>query len=248
MGETINRLTEVVGTTYTYRYDDQGFRRSKTVNGVTTQYVYHGDKLTYQTDDTTSLYFHYVGDNNITGFRYTKGSTEAEYYYIKNLQGDIIGILDRSGKVVVSYAYDAWGVCEVSGSLASTIGQINSIRYRGYYYDTESGLYYLMSRYYDAEVGRFINADDTDYLDVSGTVLGGNLFAYCENNAVNNVDYLGNKKISVTWISHTIDVLCVAIPAVWSIQKILKCRKGVANAIVTLGRIIKHKGKKLIKK
>ncbi len=208
----LDMLTTASGTTYTYRYDDQGFRRSKTVNGVTTQYVYNGDKLTYQTDDTTSLYFHYDGDNNITGFRYTKGSTEAEYYYIKNLQGDIIGILDGSGKVVVSYAYDTWGVCEMSGSLASTIGQINPIRYRGYYYDTESGLYYLMSRYYDAEVGRFINADDTDYLDVSGTVLGGNLFAYCENNAVNYFDPYGTYfKLSVEKATKIIDALLTLV-------------------------------------
>ncbi len=168
--------------------------------------MYNGDKLTYQTDGTTSLYFHYDGDNNITGFCYTKGSTEAEYYCIKNLQGDIIGILDGSGKVVVSYAYDAWGVCEVSGSLASTIGQINPIRYRGYYYDTESGLYYLGNRYYDATVGRMLNADK--FISITNP----NLFQYALNNPIHKYDPSGN----------AIETIIDVASSIWSVVELIK--------------------------
>ena len=97
----------------------------------------------------------------------------------------MLKIVDGSGNVVGSYTYDAWGkVLSVTG----TIAEINPIRYRSYYYDAETGLYYLQSRYYDPEIGRFISADDTQYLGASGTALGYNLFGYCENNPVNAAD------------------------------------------------------------
>ena len=82
------------------------------------------------------------------------------YYYATNLQGDVVALLNASGTAVVTYTYDAWGkLLDTSGTLASTLGALNPLRYRGYVYDTETGLYYLQSRYYDPEVGRFINAD-----------------------------------------------------------------------------------------
>ena len=113
-----------------------------------------------------------------------------KYIYVKNLQGDVLHILDNMGNVVVSYAYDAWGkVYSVTGSLADTLGQINPIRYRSYYYDTETGFYYLNSRYYDPEVKRFINADSNLYPQTG--LLGVNLFAYCRNNPVNLYDENG---------------------------------------------------------
>ena len=93
-------------------------------------------------------------------FRNKTGSTYANYYYVKDLQGDIVAIANASGQKVVEYTYDAWGkVLTTTGSLASTIGASNPYRYRGYWYDTETGLYYLQSRYYDPTTGRFINAD-----------------------------------------------------------------------------------------
>jgi len=113
----------------------------------------------------------------------------AEYYYSYNAQGDVIGLFDSTGTQVVSYSYDTWGkLVNISGSLASTVGVKNHYRYRGYRYDTETGLYYLQSRYYNPEWGRFINADDVSMLDNSGELLSNNLFAYCGNNPVNNVD------------------------------------------------------------
>ena len=132
----------------------------------------------------------YDESGSAIGFTYNG----TEYYYTYNLQGDITGITNSAGTVVVSYTYDTWGVVtSTTGTLADTIGQINPLRYRGYYYDAETGLYYVSSRYYDPEIGRFINADDTDVLGVEqGSLLQYNLFAYCLNNPVNRFDDNGN--------------------------------------------------------
>ena len=140
--------------------------------------------------------YYYDESGNVFGFK--RGNSE--YYYIRNGQGDIIGILDSSGTQIVSYVYDSWGklvsVTDASGNDksgdASFIGNLNPFRYRGYYYDTETGLYYLNSRYYDPEVGRWINADDTDILAIDqGTPIQYNMFSYCHNNPVNMADLNG---------------------------------------------------------
>ena len=109
------------------------------------------------------------------------------YYYLYNLQGDVIALADAStGKLAATYTYDAWGkIVKINGidpnSVAeSSIAKTNPFRYRGYYFDTETSLYYLQTRYYDPEVGRFINADAFTSTDISGA-LSANMFAYCEN-------------------------------------------------------------------
>ena len=99
-----------------------------------------------------------------------------KYSYVKNLQGDVIAIINAMGGTVVEYKYDAWGnILSVTGSMASTLGAVNPFRYRGYYYDTESGFYYLQSRYYDPQVGRFLNADGI--IGANGGIMGYNMFA-----------------------------------------------------------------------
>ena len=111
-----------------------------------------------------------------------------EYYYLRNGQGDIVGLLDQSGTKVVSYRYGSWGeLSAVEGTLASTLGVDNPLRYRGYYYDVETGFFYLNSRYYDPETGRFINADDAEMLNGDG-ILSQNLYAYAQNNPINNIN------------------------------------------------------------
>ena len=130
--------------------------------------------------------------SNLIGIRYN----ETEYFYRKDCQGNIIAILDNAGKVIVVYKYDAWGnhaILDASGKdITDTnhIGNLNPFRYRGYYYDTETDLYYLQTRYYDPEVGRFISRDAIEYADPE-TILGLNLYAYCANNPVMNVDPTG---------------------------------------------------------
>ena len=108
------------------------------------------------------------------------------YYYVLNAQGDVVRIVN-SRNTVASYTYDPWGkIISSSGTLAD----INPLRYRGYYYDSETGFYYLQSRYYDPEIGRFINADSYASTDATG-LLSTNMFAYCENDPVNRSDPSG---------------------------------------------------------
>ncbi len=163
-----------------YLYDHSYVLDGSTIVKETIEYAsaFNGNYL-------TTLEYYY-DESGISSFRYN-GTL---YYYVKNLQGDVIGIMDGSGAVVVEYTYDAWGnILSVTGSLASTVGQINPFRYRGYYYDSETGLYYLNSRYYDAEVGRFINADGI--VGANGGIVGFNMFAYCNNNPVMFADPSG---------------------------------------------------------
>ena len=109
------------------------------------------------------------------------------YAYVKSLQGDIVAILDENGNMVVSYGYDAWGApLWCTGELAETLGKVQPFRYRGYVFDEETGLYYLRSRYYNAERCRFVNAD---------SVVSGNLFCYCYNSPIDLLDLSGKKPV-----------------------------------------------------
>lgn len=141
-----------------YKYDENGLRIQKTVGNKTYSYTWANEKLVGSTDGTNALRFIYGSGSAPVGF--TLNNT-AVYLYLKNLQGDIVGIVDENGTTVVKYTYDAWGKpTSVTGTMASTIGEINPLRYRGYYYDSESGYYYVQTRYYDPEICRYINAAD----------------------------------------------------------------------------------------
>ena len=122
--------------------------------------------------------------------------TKETYYYPRNAQGDAVKLIDKTGATVVEYTYDTWGkLLSTTGSLAATFGAEQPFRYRGYVYDEETGWYYLQSRYYNPEVGRFISADV--YLSTGQGVLGHNAYAYCGNNPVNFVDPTGELFISI---------------------------------------------------
>jgi len=115
-----------------------------------------------------------------------------QYFYVRNAQGDIIGIINSVGKQVVSYTYDTWGkLISITGD--KVLGEKNPYRYRGYRYDTETGYYYLQSRYYNPEWGRFLNADAI--IGSIGELVGHNLFAYCKNNPINMSDESGIRPI-----------------------------------------------------
>ena len=112
------------------------------------------------------------------------------YYYVRNLQGDVIAILDSNGTSMVKYTYNAWGMLiSTIGTMATTLGVHNPLRYRGYVYDSETQLYYLQSRYYDPQLGRFINADA--FASTGNSPLDCNMFAYCGNNPVMGYDPTG---------------------------------------------------------
>ena len=150
-----------------------------------------------------SMLIDYTYDNDeVLGFIYNG----TPYYYLKNQQGDVLSIVDANNNVVSSYTYDAWGgVLSATGSMAN----VNPIRYRSYYYDKETNLYYLQSRYYDPETGRFLNADDIANLGADGSILSYNLFAYCLNNPVNRFDVDGNWSLP-NWAKVVIGAVALA--------------------------------------
>ena len=163
--------------TLSFAYNESGLRTSKTVNGVSHSYVWQGSKLAADITDAYALYFHYDSTGDVIGFTRTANGTDTEYFYVKNLQGDILKVITATGTEAATYTYDAWGKLLTStGDLA----EVNPIRYRGYYYDTETGLYYLQSRYYDPEVGRFINSDAYATTNITN-LLASNAFLYCYN-------------------------------------------------------------------
>ena len=167
-----------------------GKRISKTVNGTTYNYHYLGDQLVEMAWGANRMHFTYdaIGPLSVN-FNGT------EYFYLKNAQGDVTGLVDSTGAKVVAYTYGPWGEAwGVSGTLASTLGAMNPLRYRGYVYDTETGLYYVSSRYYNPEIGRWINADG--YISTGNGVLEKNMYAYCQNNPVNMFDPSG--EIAIT--------------------------------------------------
>ena len=125
-----------------------------------------------------------------------------DYYYVTNIQGDIMAILNTSGEPVVQYNYDAWGkLHSFFGSMEDTLGEVNPLTYRGYVYDRDSGYYYLQSRYYDPEMGRFINADA--FVSTGTGLLGNNMFAYCNSNPIRFSDPTGH----AIWRTYTV-VIC----------------------------------------
>ena len=177
-----------VDTDAQFVYNENGLRVKNTVNGVVTDYTLHGKNVVHMTRESDELHFFYDAQNRPAVVVYNG----VPYAYVKNLQGDVIAILDAAGNVVVSYVYDAWGApIGKSGSMAETLGMLNPFRYRGYVFDEETGLYYLRSRYYNAERCRFVNADKQ--IGCSKNIIEKNINAYCNNNPVNFVDYNGRE-------------------------------------------------------
>ena len=200
----------VDGKQVSYTYDMSGVRSGKQVyttsNQRTTTYTYttlSGKVMRQQwetrnSDDTVyqamqSLEFVYDDGNQPFAMIYKHGQTTELYYYVLNAQGDVIALLNANGTLAASYNYGAWGNYSVHGADGKKttdptfIGHINPLRYRGYYYDRETRLYYLQSRYYDFANYRFINADG----QFTDGFIGSNLFAYCENNPIRYSDPTG---------------------------------------------------------
>ena len=173
-------------TLASYDYDENGIRTKKTVNGITTTFQLDGSKIVSENRNGFVQSYFYDENGSVLGITYGGEN----YYFRKNFRNDVLAILNASGEVVVEYSYDPWGnILAVTGSLASTLGADNPFRYRGYYYDTESCFYYLNSRYYDAKVCRFVNADDASTLTATPTGLTDkNLYSYCDNNPVMRKD------------------------------------------------------------
>ena len=175
---------KVGGTNISYTYDMAGVRSSKTVGSTKYNFTTLSGLVIRQTGGGKTIDFVYDENNQPLAMKYNN----TLYYYVLNAQGDVVRIVNSSRSVVASYTYDPWGkIISSSGTLAD----INPLRYRGYYYDSETGFYYLQSRYYDPEIGRFINADSYASTDIVG-LLSTNMFSYCENDPVNRSDHSGH--------------------------------------------------------
>ena len=188
------------GITASYTYDADGLRATKTVNGVKTIYEYVGGQLLYEKKGDIEIHYFYDANGSLRGIQTVDGTGSTKNYYIViNTRGDVTQIYDEIGTLQASYSYDAWGkilsIKDDNGNEITddtNIGKINSLRYRGYYYDDESGLYYLQSRYYDSNLLRILNSDDSTILFLTSKyLLGNNLFIYSGNNPIMNSDPTG---------------------------------------------------------
>ena len=188
MGSQLAKVTGD-GLEAAYTYDASGIRTSKTVNGVKTEYLTAGSRILAEKKNGTWQHYLYDGSGQLIAIRY-KG---ADYYYVQDALMDIIGLVDSDGKTVVNYSYNSWGkLLGITGSMAESLGKDNPYRYKGYYYDEETGMYYLKSRYYNPEICRFISADDVELTRVSPMALSDkNLYAYCDNNPIMRRDTSG---------------------------------------------------------
>jgi len=184
------------GTTNIYKYNDSGIRTSKKVGTVEHVYTLNGSQIVSETWGNNTLIYLYDETGSPIGMQYRTSSMVegvfVNFFFEKNLFGDIVAVYNESGTKVITYTYDAWGnhtpnVLNSTGNNA--YASYNPFRYRGYYYDTETAFYYLQSRYYDPVTGRFLNADG--YINANGDLIGYNMYAYCSNNPVMYIDSTG---------------------------------------------------------
>ena len=167
---------EVTAYSKHYYYDHVGRLMAETTT-----------KTLYSQGTSTERIVYLYDESAMVGMEYTSGSTTKLYYFQRNLQGDVTAIYDTSGNLIAKYLYDAWGNCTISSDTTNTVvANANPIRYRGYYYDADTGLYYCNARYYSPKWRRFISPDDTAYLNPE-SVNGLNLYIYANNNPVNTL-------------------------------------------------------------
>ena len=192
-GRQLKSMTNAAtGVTMEFTYNHAGIRTKKVkkVNGVlaeTTEYMLNGKIVVglthtdHASNEVDAMRFFYDAQGKVAQVNFN-GSV---YSYVRNLQGDIVGMLDNSGSIVVEYKYDAWGrAISTVGTLTTTVGKYNLFRYRGYNYDEETGLYYLRSRYYNPVMERFVNADTR----VNGIGSAANVYCYCNNSSLRFID------------------------------------------------------------
>ena len=206
----------------TYKYDASGLRTEKTVteNGVTTttKFVYDSGKLITEYTGTSRVDYLYDENGMLYGFIYNN----AKYFYIRDTLQNILGIVDANGTAVVHYDYTAYGECtEISGSMANTVGVVNSFRYKGYYFDEENKFFYCKSRFYLPQWCRWLNCDNPVYVRCFD-VHSASLFGYCENNPIMFKDDGG---CIAKWL-----VVVIAIVAVVAVVAVVN---HVSNAIMS---------------
>ena len=189
-GNMLEGGTLIAGKAFAYKYDPNNFRYSKTVNGVETLYYWDGDKLVGEKTGDNYTQYVYASDG-IVGMIYN----DERYYFEKNLFGDVLRAIDENGNAVASFRYDSFGkLLAQSGNMVDRV----KFRYRGYYFDDETGFYYLQSRYYDPSLCRFISSDQYELTKSLSKIPGQlNLYAYCNNNPIMYTDEDGEGIITV---------------------------------------------------
>ena len=201
---------KVGSTNISYTYDMAGVRSSKTVGSTKYDFTTLSGLVTRQTGGGKTIDFVYDENNQPLAMKYNN----TLYYYVLNAQGDVIALADQNGNLIAKYSYDPWGKLlsvtpngwlDEQNAYYLEVAEANPLRYRGYYYDAETGFYYLQSRYYDPEIGRFINADSYASTDATG-LLSTNMFAYCENDPVNRSDPSGEWFLQAAAIGAATDV------------------------------------------
>lgn len=180
--------------TINYKYNEADLRVEKIVNGNKTKYYLDEGKIIFEECNGNIIYYIYDNFNEILGFKYN----DITYFYLKNIKDDIIGIMDTSFNIIAYYEYDSWGnIISIKDSNfddlinnKNHVANINPFRFRSYYYDKETNLYYLNNRYYNPEWGRFISIDNS--INISTNLKGYNMYSYAFNNPINFVDNNGN--------------------------------------------------------
>ena len=209
-GELVNPMS--------FTYNADGIRTSKSYYDEVTEYILDGTRIVAEVKGSNVFVYIYDELGLPVGIKYrAANSTAYEYFFFeKNLQGDIVAIYNDSGTKIASYVYDAWGnftktqTSGVTYSAADTfVYNNNPFTYRGYYYDAETGLYYLQTRYYDPQIGRFISADG--YVSTGQGLLGYNMYAYCGNNPVALLDETGE----FPWLIIGFLVVCAVIGGIY---------------------------------
>ena len=221
-------------TTWDMTYNADGLRTGRT-NGTNTYTYWYNESGQLVRMKFNSLIFRiaYGASGQPISISYN-GNT---YYYVLNQQGDVMALLDSSGNWVVKYTYDAWGniltTTASTEAMRLTLAKYNPLRYRGYVYDRETGLYYLQSRYYNPEWGRFINADNPEIIDgANDSLLENNLFSYCFNNPVNMTDESGHWP---SWAKKL--VIGTAVIAAAAVLTVATAGTGTALACFAVGAL-----------
>lgn len=186
-----------------YWYDDD-----RDSEEFTTQYYYDGDKLITEINQYCRLDFLYDENGMLYGLIKDNSS---KYFYVRDYLQNILGIVDQNGKLVVKYKYDAYGNSKgIEDTSGCNLGTRNPFRYKGYYYDDDTEMYYCKSRFYVPKWRRWLNSDSINYLEPQNiTCL--NLFAYCNNNPVMYVDENGNFVLSALLLTVALSALAGAI-------------------------------------
>lgn len=237
--QRIKKITLANGSDYEFEYDGMGNITAIKINGKEAyKYAYdedgrlvsqeygNGDKLIAEKRGTnTRLDYLYDENGSLYGFVYNKTD---KYFYVRDVLQNILGIIDSNGTLVVRYKYNAWGKkVLVQDATQIGIGEINPFRFKGYYYDTETGMYYCQSRYYVPEWGRWLCGDNINYLQ-RDSLDGLNLFAYCANDPINYIDESG--RLSKFWKSFIVVISSIFVVAAAAV--ITAATGGLAGTVI----------------